>query len=220
MATKKIFAVIGLGRFGLSLLGELSRFTDNIIAIDRNENSVKEAGEFINQCFVCESTDEKQLKQVGINNVDHAIICFGSNLEATILTLVSLKNLGVNDITVRCDQEAYLPILEKLGATDIISPQKIAGIRLANRVVSNISDYFNLTGDFCIVEVSVPENMRTITIIDLDARNKFGVNIILIKREKGSFAPKASDSIQAGDQLFVFGKNSQIRKFTNSLRKM
>lgn len=214
---KKSYAIIGLGRFGLSLLEELSKYTDNIIAIDVDENAVKRAGMFVNQCFISQGTDEKQLKEVGIQDVDHAIICFGSNFEGTILTLVSLKNIGVKNITVRCDIDSYLPILRKLGATDIISPQKIAGIRLANRVVSNLSDYFNLTGDFCIVEVPVPDTMKTTSIIDLDSRNRFGVNIILIQRGKESFAPKANDIIQAKDQLFVFGTKSQIIKFTDSL---
>ena len=214
---KKSYAIIGLGRFGLSLLEELSKYTDNIIAIDVDENAVKRAGMFVNQCFISQGADEKQLKEVGIQDVDHAIICFGSNFEGTILTLVSLKNIGVKNITVRCDIDSYLPILRKLGATDIISPQKIAGIRLANRVVSNLSDYFNLTGDFCIVEVPVPDTMKTTSIINLDSRNRFGVNIILIQRWKESFAPKANDIIQAKDQLFVFGTKSQIIKFTDSL---
>ncbi len=215
--SKKSYAVIGLGRFGLSLVEELSKYTNNIIAIDKDENSVKVAGEFINQCFISDSTDEKQLRDVGIDNVSHAIICFGSNFEGTILTLVSLKNIGVEKITVRCDNDSYLPILSKLGATDIVSPQKIAGIRLANRVVSNLSDYFNLTGDFCIVEVTVPNTMKKVSILDLDSRNRFGVNIILIKREKDSFAPKATDYVKPGDQLFVFGLKNQIQKFTESL---
>lgn len=214
---KKSYAIFGLGRFGLSLVEELSKYTDNIIAIDKNEDSVKKAGEFINQCFILESSDEKQLRDIGVDNVDHAIICFGSNFEGTILTLVTLKNLGIEKITVRCDNDSYLPILEKLGATDIVSPQKIAGIRLANRVVSNLSDYFNLTGDFCIVEVPVPNSMKKTSILDLDSRNRFGVNIILIKRGKDSFAPKATDYVKADDQLFVFGLKSQIQKFTDSL---
>lgn len=214
---KKSYAVIGLGRFGLSLVEELSKYTNNIIAIDKDESSVKVAGEFINQCFISDSTDEKQLREVGIDNVSHAIICFGSNFEGTILTLVSLKNIGVEKITVRCDNDSYLPILSRLGATDIVSPQKIAGIRLANRIVSNLSDYFNLTGDFCIVEVTIPHTMKKISILELDSRNRFGVNIILIKREKDSFAPKATDYVKPGDHLFVFGLKYQIQKFTESL---
>ena len=83
---KKSYAIIGLGRFGLSLLEELSKYTDNIIAIDVDENAVKSAGMFVNQCFISQGADEKQLKEVGIQDVDHAIICFGSNFEGTILT--------------------------------------------------------------------------------------------------------------------------------------
>ena len=214
---KKNFAVIGLGVFGLSLLQELVKFTDNIIAIDIDESQVKEASLIVNQCFIMDSTDEKQLLSIGMDSVDHAVICFGGNLESIILTLVSLKNIGIKNITVRCDQDNYLPILNKLGATDIISPQKVAGIRLANRLISeSFTDYFEMTSDYCIVEVLVPSTMKTVRVIDLDTRNRFDVNIMLINRDNKSFAPRANDEIRANDKLFVLGKKTQIVKFTNS----
>ncbi len=215
---KKSFAVIGLGSFGLALVEELSKYTDNIIAVDSVEEQVEKATKFINQCFILQATNEEALKSIGIENIDHAIICFGTDLEDTILTLVNLKNLGVKKITVRCDNDRYLPILEKLGATDIFSPQKLAGIRLGNRIINdNFVDFFNLTNEFSIVEVTTPEHMQEISIIDLDSRNRFGVNIILIRRKNQSIAPKATDVIMAGDRIFVFGKQSQILKFSNSL---
>ncbi len=215
---KKSFAVIGLGSFGLALLKELSKYTDNIIALDQVEEQVEKATEYINQCFILEATNEAALKSIGMQNIDHAIICFGTDLKATILTLVSLKNLGVKRITVRCDNDQYLPILEKLGATDIFSPQKLAGIRLGNRIVNdNFADYFNLTNDFSIVEVTTPENMKEISILDLNSRNRFGVNIILIRRKNLTIAPRATDLIKAGDRIFVFGNQSQILKFSDSL---
>ena len=215
---KKNFAVIGLGSFGLALVEELSKYTDDVMAIDSDEAQVEKATKFVDQCFILEATKEEALKSVGIENVDHAIICFGTDLRDTILTLVNLKNLGVKNITVRCDNDQYLPILEKLGATDLFSPQKLAGIRLGNRIVNDsFVDYFNLTNEFSIVEVTTPERMQEISIIDLDSRNRFGVNIILIRRKNVSIAPKATDVIRAGDRIFVFGKQPQILKFSASL---
>ncbi len=216
---KKSFAVFGLGRFGLSLIEELSHFTDKIVAIDKSSEQCEDVVKFGVDPLILDSTDEKALIAAGIDSVDHAIICFGSNLEATILTLVSLKNIGIKKITVRCDQEIHKEILEKLGATDIVSPQKIAGVRLANRVVDdNLSDYFNLSGNFCVVEIDIPEFYEAKTIIELDSRKKYGVNIILIKRNKDSFAPGPNDLIKPLDHLYVFGKRTNINMFTNSFK--
>lgn len=214
---KKSFAIIGLGRFGLSLLEELVQFTDNIIVIDKDAEAVKKASKFVNQCFIMESTNEKVLKDKGVDNVEHAIICFGSDLEATILTLVSLKNINVKNITVRCDQEAYKPIIEKLGATDIVSPQKLAGNSLANSIYMNVDDYYQLAGDYCMVKQKTPLNFSEISMIGLNARNKYGVNILLIKRGEKEFAPKATDTIKGGDSLFIVGKQKDIEKFAKVL---
>lgn len=214
---KKSFAIIGLGRFGQSLLEELVQFTDNIIVIDKDAEALQEAAKYVNQCFIMESNNEKALREKGVDNVEHAIVCFGSDLEATILTLVSLKNIGVKNITVRCDQDAYKPILEKLGATDIVSPQKLAGSSLANSIYMNVDDYYKLSGDYCMVRQSTPEDFEEVSMIGLNARNKFGVNILLIKRGEKEYAPKATDTIKGGDSLFVVGKQKDIEKFAKAL---
>lgn len=214
---KKNFAIIGLGRFGLSLLEVLVQYTNNIIVIDKSKDAIQNAAKYINQCFIMDSTNEKALKDKGVDNVDAAIICYGSDLEATILTLVSLKNIGVKNIIVRCDQEAYKPILEKLGATDIVSPQKLAGTSLANSIFMNVDEYYKLSGEYCMVSLITPNNFKEISIIGLDARNKFGVNILLLKRGEKEYAPRASDTVKAGDSLYVVGKNSDIARFTKAL---
>ncbi len=216
---KKSFAIIGLGRFGLSLLEELAKFTDDIIAIDTDEEAVKKASLLVNQAFIMDSTNERALKSVGIQNVDHAIISFGSKFEASILTYATLKNFNINHITIRVDNDQFIPIYEKLGATDIISPQKIAGDRLANRIISdNFTDYFKLIGDYSVVETLISQNIEPVSIIDLDVRNKFDVNILLIMRDKKEFAPKATDLIQTNDIIFVFGKSANILKFANFMQ--
>ncbi len=214
----KSFAIIGLGRFGLSLLQDLALFTDNIIAIDKDEEAVNEAAKYVNQCYIMESANENFLKEKGVDNVSTAIICFGSNFEATILTLVSLKNIGIKNIVVRCDQTSYRPILEKLGATDIVSPQKLAGNSLANSIYLEVDDYYRLSGDYCIIRKKVETNsFNDITIQKLDSRNKYGVNILLIRRTSQEFAPKASDVIKKDDILFLVGKRNDIEKFAKKL---
>ncbi len=217
---KKSFAIIGLGRFGLTLIEELSKYTDNIIGIDINEDAVKNAATIIEQAFQANSTSTIAMKNLGVHNVDHAVIAFGENFEGTIMTYATLKDLGVEHITVRCDKDSYIPILEKLGVDDIISPTKIAGKRLATLLCSpNFVDYFQLANDYCVVELPVPNTFKPIKISQLDARNKFDVNLLLIKRNNISISPKANDELCPNDEVFVFGKNKKIILLNDFLKK-
>lgn len=213
----KSFAILGLGRFGLALLEELVQFTDDIIVIDKDADAVKKAAHFVNQCFIMDSANEKSLLEKGVDSVERAMICFGSDLEATILTLVSLKNIGVKNITVRCDNETYKPILQKLGATDIVTPQRLAGLSLANSIYLDVDDFYQLAGDYCMVRKIVPTEFKEVNMIELNSRNKYGVNIMLIKRGDKEIAPKATDTIKGNDSIFFAGKKKDIEKFVKAL---
>ena len=116
---KKSFAIIGLGRFGLSLIEELSKYTNDIIGIDTDMDAVKTASHIIEQAYQADSSSEKALRSIGVQNADHAVISFGENFEGTIMTYVTLKNLGIKDITVRCDKDNYVEV--ELSAGDKIT---------------------------------------------------------------------------------------------------
>lgn len=217
---KKSFVVIGLGRFGLTLLEELSNYGNEIIGIDNDLDAVNKASNIIEQVYQADSTSEIALKNIGVQNIDHAIIAFSDNLEDIIMSYVTLKDLGIKNITVRCDQDKFVPILNKLGINDIISPTKLAAKNLASKLVSpNFIDYFQLEKDYCIVELPLLDNFKTIKLIDLNARNQFDVNILMIKRDNKIVTPKGNDELKANDILFVFGKDNSINKLSTYLRK-
>ena len=100
---KKTFAVLGIGRFGLKLVEELSHHNVNVVALDAKEENVIKASEFTTTAFICDITSEAALKEVGVQNVDHAIVAIGSNLQVTILSTIILKELNIPKITVRVD---------------------------------------------------------------------------------------------------------------------
>ncbi len=211
---KKSFCVIGLGRFGLKLVEELSKAKVDIMAIDIQEENIIKAGEFVENAYVCDTTNEAALKELGVNNVDHAIVAFGSNLQNTIITTIILKELGVPKITVRVDDDFYIPVIKKIGATDVVSPQKIAGIRLANKILSDsFIDFFNIDQEFSVVEIAVRPDIEAKNIQELNPRNNYGVNVLLIRRDKKSFSPTGSDDICPNDHLFVFGTIAKVSKF-------
>ena len=196
---KKSFAIIGLGRFGLSLIEELSKYTNDIIGIDTDMDAVKTASHIIEQAYQADSSSEKALRSIGVQNADHAVISFGENFEGTIMTV---------------------PILEKLGVKDIISPTKIAGAKLATRISApDFVDYFELANDYCVVDLSVPNTFKAKKIFELNTRNKFDVNLLLIRRNNISINPKANDEILPNDELFVFGKSKNITELGNYLKQ-
>ncbi len=215
---KKTFAVFGLGQFGLSIVEELAKLDADVMAIDRDEEKVMQASKFIPSVFIADSTNEKALKELDLKNVDHAIIAFGNNMQSTILTTVLLVEIGVKHLTVRVDNEYYAPIIKRLGADEVISPQKMAGIGLANRLENeSFVDYYSLGENFSVVKVSIRPDFVAKPITELNARNNFGVNLILISRKNRTFAPKATDEIQGGDIVFVVGKTKDIEKFNRFL---
>ena len=215
---KKSFAVIGLGQFGRSIVEELVDNGRDVIAIDSDVEAVKRMAGILSTCFIADSTDEIALKDLGIKDVDAAIVAFGSNKEASVLTTVVLREMGVKQIIVRVDDDYYAPIMKKLGATEIISPQKAAGIALANRL-GNIDyrDFYKLDEKYSIISILINPSFVPETLIELNPRVKYGVNVILIIRNGKSFVPGGNDSILPDDTCFVIGTAKEIRSFREAV---
>lgn len=212
---KKLIAVIGLGQFGRAIVEEFVENGMDVLAIDNDETSVKKVATFLPTVFVADSTNEKALIELGIKDVDIAIVAFGSNLEASVLTTVILKELGIPRIIVRVDDDYYINIMKKLGATEIITPQRAAGIGLANRLGNDdYRDYYELDKKYSVVSIEVNEDHEPETISILNPKAKFGLNLVLINRNGKSFIPGGSDMILPKDWLFVVGSAKAIRDFS------
>lgn len=215
---KKTIAVFGLGQFGMSIVEELSKHDADVMAIDKDEGKVKLASRFIPTVFIADSTDEKALRELDMQHVDHAIVAYGNNIQATILTTVILVEMGVKHLTVRVDNEYYIPVLKKLGAHEVISPQRMAGLGIANRLENeSFVDYYSLGDNFSVVKVSINKDFEHRLISELNPRNTYGVNLILITRKTKTFAPKANDYIEPNDIIFVVGQTKDIEKFNKAL---
>ena len=216
----KSIAVIGLGQFGLSMVEELVKHDADLLVIDSNPDLVKKVSYLVPAAFVADATDEKALRELDISRVDNAIVAFGNNIQATILTTVMLKELGVKKITVRVDDEEYTPIIKRLGADEILSPQRIAAISFANRLESSsFLDYYLISDSFSAIKISVSSSFEKQLLSEIDPRNKLDCNIILITRDNKTFAPKGHDLIQANDIIFVVGKSKDIEKLDKYLNK-
>ena len=216
---KKVYAVIGLGRFGGSVCRELSQEGKEVLAIDLNEERVNEFKDIASYAVIADSTDETTLKELGIQNIDHVIVAIGDNIQASILTTVILADLGIKKITVKAQNDYHEKILNKIGAHQVVHPERDMGRRLAHSLISsNILDYLELSEDHSMVEVKAGRKMVGKTLKEMDIRAKYGCNVVAIRRGKQmNVSPSADYSLQEDDILIVIGADKDISKFERQL---
>lgn len=216
---KRDFAVIGLGRFGGSICRELSMENMQVLAIDNDEEKVNEYKNIASHAVIADSTDEATLKELGIKNIDHVIVAIGDNIQASILTTVVLTDLGIKKITVKAQNDYHEKILNKIGADQIVHPERDMGKRIAHNIISsNILDYLELSDDHSIVEVRAGSRMKGKTLVDLDIRANYGCNVVAIKRDKDiNVSPRADDVLDEDDILIVIGADKDISRFEKQL---
>ena len=218
MAKAKSFAVIGIGQFGRSVVEELIDLGMDVVAIDKDEQAIKKISNILPTSYVADSSDEQALRELGIKDVEYAIVSFGSNQEASVLTTVLLKDIGVSHVIVRVDDDSYIPIMKKLGATEVITPQRAAGQALANRLGNDdYKDFYKLDDKYSVVSISVNPGFVPKQLKDMNSKNLYGVNIVLIRRKNQSFVPGGNDSILPDDTIFVVGTNKEVKAFRESI---
>lgn len=216
---KKEFVVIGLGRFGGSIVSELVELDANVMAIDFDPALVEEYADIATQAVVADSTDESALISLGVHNFEHVIVAIGENIQSSILTTLILKELGVPKLTVKAQNDHHEKVLRKVGADKIVRPERDMGIRVANNVVSNnIIDYLELSEEHSIAELHVNGRISGHTLIDLDVRAKYGINIVAIKRGGViHVSPRANEEVEKDDILIVIGSDLDIHNFEKKL---
>ncbi|MDQ0217256.1 TrkA family potassium uptake protein [Peribacillus cavernae] len=212
---KKEFAVIGLGRFGGSICRTLAEEGMEVLAIDMDEDRVNEFAMIASHAVVGDTTDETVLRSLGIRNFDHVIVAIGENIQASILTTLMLKELGVDNITVKAQNDYHEKVLRKIGADHVVHPERDMGRRIAHNIVSNnVLDYLELSDEHSIVEIVASDKMDGRSIIDMDVRARYGINIVAIKSGNEIIvSPQANDLIKKGDILIVIGADTDINRF-------
>lgn len=212
---KKSFAVIGLGRFGGSICRTLTDEGMEVLAIDKNEERVNEYSMIASHAVVGDTTDEAVLKSLGIRNFDHVIVAIGDDIQSSILTTLILKELGVARITAKAQNDYHGKVLRKIGADYVVHPERDMGKRIAHNMASgNIVDYLELSDEHSIVEIAANEKLAGHTIMDLDIRKKYGLNIVAIKRGDSIIvSPQAKEMIIINDVLVVIGNDQDIDRF-------
>src|SRR5699024_2896672 len=211
----------GLGRFGGSICRELSAEGMDVLAIDVIEDKVKEFKNIAAHVVIADTTDEDALRELGIRNIDHVIVAIGEDIQASILTTLMLKEIGVKEITVKAQNDYHEKVLNKIGANRVVHPERDMGRRIAHNIIStNILDHLELSDDHSIVEVKAGEKMHGKTLVDLDIRAKYGCNVVAIKEsnEKDiNVSPMATQQIDKDDILIVIGADKDLSRFEKKL---
>jgi trk system potassium uptake protein TrkA len=219
MAHRRTFAVIGLGRFGSGIATTLNEMGYEVIGIDASADVVRELADRGVQTLQMDVTDERALRAAGIHAVDVAVISIGENLEASLIVVMLVKELGIPTIVAKATTPLHGRILEKLGVSRVVFPEREMAIRTAHSlVVPNLIDYIELSKDFCIVEVPAPAEFVGRSVKELQIRNRFGLTLIAIKRngkqggDSTNIAPGPEDEIRSGDVLALLGSNANVAK--------
>jgi trk system potassium uptake protein TrkA len=213
---RRSFAVIGLGRFGSATALTLSELGQDVIGIDSSEERVREMSDVLLQAVQLDATDEKALRAAGIHTVDVAIISIGENIESSVLVVMLVKELGVKTIIAKAVTPLHGRILEKLGVSRVVFPEREMAQRLAHSlVVPNVLEYIELSRDFSIVEIPAPEAFVGKSLRELGLRSRYGLTLIALKRQTDrglvtNIAPGADDRIQASDVLALLGSHERL----------
>ena len=212
---QKEFVVIGLGGFGGSIVKELMEQGADVMAIDKVQERVDEFASIATQAVIADTTDEAVLKSLGIRNFEHVIVAIGDDIQSSILTTLMLKEIGVKKITVKAQNDYHEKVLRKIGADQVVHPERDMGIRIAHNILSNnVLDYLELSDEHSIMEIKVNEKIAGFSIVDLDIRARYGINIVAVKRGKEIIvSPQAQDKMQLNDVLIIIGADVDINRF-------
>ena len=182
--SKQQYAVIGLGRFGISVARRLHEAGQEVLGIDVNEERIDDAELYVTHAVIADSTDEKALTSIGIRNFDCVIVAIGNDIQSSILTVMILKDLGVKKVIAKALGKLHGKVLDRIGADWIVYPERDMGERVANQLLSpNMLNYIELSKEYNIEEIMIPERMAEKSLRELNIRAKYNVSAIAVFRE-------------------------------------
>ena len=217
------FAVIGLGRFGSQLARALTRTGAEVIAIDKDHKSVEQISKEVAVAVRLDSTDEEALRSQGVDKVEAAIVGIGQDFEANILTTVTLKSLKVRYICARAEQQTHGEILRRIGADEVIFPEDESAQRWAFKLwAPHISEKLEFAEGFSLAQYTAPASFDGKTLLELQLRKKYRVNLIGLRHSGGPAAdekknkrqiinvPQPDSMIHKGDLLWLAGSDEDL----------
>ncbi|HEX15648.1 MAG: TrkA family potassium uptake protein [Deltaproteobacteria bacterium] len=210
------FGVIGLGNFGATVARALFEGGHEVVVLDRDKGRVQAAQKFASQAIIADATQKKVLEELGLDKMDAVVVSLGKDLSASVLVTLYLRDLKVKKIVVKIASEDHGRVLEKVGATEIVFPEKDMALRLAQSLTSpNILDYLPLSPEFSLIELAPPKDFIGKSLAELRLRSRYGVNVLAVRQiipEKMIINPPADFVIKDSDVLVVLGRREDIER--------
>ncbi|EPF83553.1 potassium transporter TrkA [Acinetobacter gyllenbergii] len=209
------FAVIGLGSFGATVALELTKLNHDVIGIDTIKRNVESLADRITHAVIADATDEHVLEELNIQNCDAVVVAIGEDIEASILCVLNLKNLGVEKILVKAKTKAHHTILSHLNVSKIIHPEEDMGVRVAQALnYPMVSRYMALDDDHYIVKVPVNENLNNVNLSGI-LKQEPNIKLLLLKRDQQIlYETDANFTLKTDDVLILEGSLSHLRKLS------
>ncbi|MCL5457680.1 TrkA family potassium uptake protein [Loigolactobacillus coryniformis] len=217
---KQNFAVIGLGRFGTSICRVLAAEQQEVLAIDINEDRVNDLADVATEAIVADAQDEETLRSLEIGKFDHVIVAIGKNIQANILVTLIVKELGVPDITAKAENDTHARVLTRIGADQVVHPERDMGERVAHHLLSpNILNYLAINDDVTMAEVKITSSAfvgKSLT--ELNFHQRFGLTVIAIQHgDNVTVSPAGTDVVQLNDEISVVGPTRAVEELNDRM---
>lgn len=215
----KSFCIIGLGKFGMTLAETLARDGKQVLVIDSNADRVNAIADVVTHAVIGDATNEAVLSAAGVSDYECAVIGLAGNVNDNILLTIMLKEMGVSKVVARAINEGHHRVLERIGADMIIFPEQDMGEKIGHLLGrNNVTEFIEFRG-YQIVEIKIPDHWSGKTLIELDVRKKFGVNILAITDSSGdvTVSPLPTRVFLEGDRVSVIGTEKDIERLTKQL---
>ena len=208
----KQYLVIGCGRFGSSVAKKMCQLGNEVMVIDKDEDSINNIAELVTHTAIVDVTEERDLKSIGLGNFDVVIVAISSDVRASIMATVMAKEMGVPKVVCKAKDELQAKVLYKIGADKVVFPERDMGIRLAYNLASeNILDQINLDPEYSIMEIVTPQNWVGKTIIELILRAKYDITVLAVKTQSGlKVMPSPNYKMQEKNILIIIGNTDKI----------
>ena len=206
--------VIGLGRFGSAVAKSLAHLGHEVLGIDENADLVQELSGVLTHVVQANTTNVETLRQLNVASFQHGVVAIGSDLEASVLSVLALSELGVPDIWAKAVTDRHGKILERTGAHHVVYPEVTMGERVAHLVTSKIIDFIEFDDDFAIAKTRAPADVQNKTLAESELRRVYNVTIVGIKRPGEDFTYGRPDTmVRPGDLLIVAGPTREVEAF-------
>lgn len=217
------FAILGLGKFGTEITKALYNYGYEVLAIDIDEEKVNEVANYCTHSLVADVSEENTLRTVAIENFDTVVIAIGNNMQASIITALICKELGVKNIIAKAHNEKHGKVLDKIGVNQVIYPEAAMAVKVATTLINpNIQNHMEIVAGYSIAEIRIPDKWINKNLGELALRSEYAVNVLIIIRANDEVitAPTGDTTLKEDDIIVVGGSNQDIETLSFTANKL